>query len=231
MIDKNTSKDPPTDGVEIAQLFRAMVRAVDAGDVTAVKDLLRQNVALANAKDVNDKTALHIAAEHDHVEIAEILLAAGADLEQSTIWGMTPLQWAANMGSRKVAEKLLEKGAKLNMWSAAGLGMLDVVQSYWHDGTFRKEGAGQNRYVEVEKGKYRPISPPVDERTLISCAFYIACRNGHTGVADFLLQKGADINFRGFFSAPGLHWAAINGHRETVEFLVNHGADIQLKDE
>jgi len=66
---------------------------------------------------------------------------------------------------------------------------------------------------------------------LVSEAFYIAARNGHTEVAKFLLDKGADINCRGFFGAPGLKWAALNGHKEMVEFLIAHGADIHLRDE
>src|ERR1051326_6446994 len=45
----------------------------------------------------------------------------------------TPLHWAADMGSRDVVKVLLAHGAapQLNMWAAAGLGMLDVVQSFW----------------------------------------------------------------------------------------------------
>jgi ankyrin repeat protein len=50
-------------------------------------------------------------------------------------------------------------------------------------------------------------------------------------VAKFLLEKGADINCRGFFGAPGLHWAAIHGHKAMVEFLIDHGADLTLRDQ
>ena len=46
----------------------------------------------------------------------------------------------------------------------------------------------------------------------------------------FLLEKGADINYRGFFGAPGLHWAAINGHKPIVEFLIANGTDLALRD-
>jgi ankyrin repeat protein len=60
--------------------------------------------------------------------------------------------------------------------------------------------------------------------------FCLACRNGHVNVAEDLVDKGAQINVRGEFGAPGLHWAAINGHRPMVEFLVDHGAAIHIKD-
>lgn len=75
------------------------------------------------------------------------------------------------------------------------------------------------------------MPPPQDDRSLVAEAFYIAGRNGHIEVANFLLEKGADINFRGFFGGTGLHWAAINGHKKMVEFLIAHGADLGLRDE
>jgi ankyrin repeat protein len=65
---------------------------------------------------------------------------------------------------------------------------------------------------------------------VISQAFYGACRNGHTAVAAFLLDRGADVNAKGVFGGTGLHWAAINGHKETVVFLVAHGADVTIRD-
>ncbi len=75
------------------------------------------------------------------------------------------------------------------------------------------------------------MPPPESYAELVSEAFYIAARNGHSHVANFLLEKGADINCKGFYGAPGLHWAAINGHKEMVEFLIARGADIHLRDE
>jgi ankyrin repeat protein len=65
---------------------------------------------------------------------------------------------------------------------------------------------------------------------VISDAFYGACRNGHTAVAELLLARGADIDAKGVFGGTAVHWAAINGHKDTVMFLVNHGADLSARD-
>jgi len=43
-----------------------------------------------NASDEHLKTPLHWAAQHDHYQIAEMLLDAGGDLEATTSWGATP---------------------------------------------------------------------------------------------------------------------------------------------
>lgn len=209
-----------------------ILAAAQSGNVEVVQELLAGDPALVNTKGEYDKTPLHWAVEKNHRRLAEVLLAAGADISAETTWGSTPLQWAANMGSREVADLLLQNGAapQLNMWAAAGLGMLNVVQSFWDSLNTLKPNAGQTRTRRTPDGGWGKM-PPGSYSELISEAFYIAARNGHLDVAKFLLEKGADINCKGFFGAPGLHWAAINGHKEMVEFLIARGADTHLRDE
>lgn len=209
-----------------------MLKAAERGDAARVRQLLASDSTLANAKGAYNKTPLHWAAEKNHAEVAQLLTAAGADINAETAWGMTPLAWAANMGSRAVAEILLARGAapQLNMWCAAGLGMLDAVRSFWDSPSTLKPGAGQARSRDLGNGKWEKAPPPESYAELVSEAFQIAARNGHVEVARFLLEKGADIDHRGFFGAPGLHWAAINGHKPMVKFLLEHGADPALRD-
>jgi len=210
-----------------------MLKACEHGDLVKVRQLLEADSTLINAKGAYNKTPLHWAAEKNYRELAELLVAAGADITAEVTWGMTALQWAANMGARDVAEVLLTHGARpqLNMWCAAGLGLLDVVQSFWDSPNTLKPGAGQVRSRNLGDGKWDKAPAPESYAELVSEAFYIAARNGHVEVARFLLGKGADINCRGFFGAPGLHWAAINGHKAMVEFLIANGADLHLRDQ
>jgi len=209
-----------------------MLEASQRGDVDKVRQLLSLDSTLVNARGAYDKTPLHWAAEKNYRELAELLVKSGAKIDIEVTWGMTPLQWAANMGSREVADVLLAHGAQpqLNMWSAAGLGMLDVVKSFWDSPTTLKAGAGQTRSRDLGNGKWGKAPAPEGYTELVSEAFYIAGRNGHVKVSRFLLEKGADINCRGFFGAAALHWAAINGHKPMVEFLLAHGADLSLHD-
>ena len=210
-----------------------MLKACERGDVPRVRQLLASDTTLVNAKGAHNKTPLHWAAEKNYPELAELLVAAGADINAEVSWGMTPLQWAANMGSCDVAKVLMAHGAapQLNMWCAAGLGMLDVVESFFDGPNTLRPNAGQTRTRDLGNGKWGKAAPPESYAELVSEAFYIAARNGHVEVAKFLLEKGADINCRGFFGAPGLHWAAIQGHKAMVEFLIGHGADLTLRDQ
>jgi ankyrin repeat protein len=209
---------------------RSILEAVEAGDVPRVKALLAQDPGLVLASSLHDKTILHTAAERNHPEVVEALLDAGAPPEAETTWGMTPLQWAANMGSAAAARVLVARGARLNLWAAAGLGLLDEVRGFWDGGRLRP-GAGQARFRKRADGGWRKAPVPWDVREVVSDAFYIACRNGHTDVARFLLYRGADVDARGFFGGTALHWAARNGHRDTVELLLAHGAITDLEDD
>jgi ankyrin repeat protein len=56
------------------------------------------------------KTPLHLAAEHDRADLAEALIAAGADIEARTSWGATPLEWAGVLGSRAAGDVLIARG-------------------------------------------------------------------------------------------------------------------------
>ena len=177
-----------------------ILAAARDGDAAAVRELLAADPSLVGAVDVHRKTPLHLAAEHDRPEVAELLLDSGAELEAWTSWGATPLEWAGVLGSRRAGDVLLAHGARLTLASAAGLGLVDELP--------RLTGPG----------------------AAVSAAFVLACRNGHTDAARFLLDRGADVDARGFFGATGLHWAAHNGHVDAVRFLLEAGADPTLRD-
>ncbi|NNF12593.1 MAG: hypothetical protein HKN72_05200 [Gemmatimonadetes bacterium] len=86
--------------------------AARANDVDEVRTLLRGGED-ANAAHGDGMTALHWAAEHGNVELAEVLLVAGAHPEVVTrLGGYTPLHIAARKGASGVVQVLLEKGAE-----------------------------------------------------------------------------------------------------------------------
>jgi RNA polymerase sigma-70 factor (ECF subfamily) len=214
---------------EFAMRIADIIEASKRGDVAEVAKLLGENRSLANAKGDYDKTPLHWAAEKDHREIAELLIASGADVELQTSWGATALEWAATLGSKSVGRVLLERGARgMNLFIAAGLGILDVVASYFANGKPGPE-AGRGPRSGEEASNIPPDSA-VMTGDAVSDAFYIACRNGELAIAQLLLANGADINAKGYFGATGLHWAAHNGHGDVVRWLLDRGADPNGRD-
>jgi hypothetical protein len=82
-------------------------------------------------------TPLHVAALTGHKDIAELLLAKGADVNAKSNGGLTPLHQAAYHGHKDLAELLLSKGADVNakanhdetpLFLAAGTGHKDVAE-------------------------------------------------------------------------------------------------------
>jgi ankyrin repeat protein len=83
---------------------------------------LVQAGARVNARDgVKHCTALHMAARRGNVEVAEMLLDSGADIEAPDSVGDTPLRRAVNCDKTDVATLLLARGADMHSKGSKGL--------------------------------------------------------------------------------------------------------------
>ena len=80
----------------------------------------------------NGQSPLHLAAIMGHVEVTELLIASGADLEGTDKHGNTPLHYTAHRGSKETAKLLITKGADLNVKRDDGNTPLDNATQYKH---------------------------------------------------------------------------------------------------
>ena len=211
------------------ELTAAVLDAVREDDAARLATMLRERPSLVRAADQHAKTALHWAAQLDRVEVAEILIQAGADLEARTAWGASAFDWAATMGSTRVAELLLAKGATgLSLITAAALGRHQAVRNFVEAGA--DLSLHRRRDAPPIPDDHWPAESAHARGDVLSDALYAAARNGHREVAEYLLDQGADVNARGVFGATALQWAAFNGHAGVVELLLARGADPHLRD-
>jgi uncharacterized protein len=194
------------------------VEAIHAGDIETLKRLLLENPGLATARlgdddpdgmsrtllhvvtdwpghfpsgaatvgalveagaDVNARfrgphaeTPLHWAASSDDVEVLDALLDAGADIEApgAVIAGGTPLTDARAFGQWQAARRLVERGAQTTLDDAAALGLQDRVE-------------------EAFAGETRPSTEDINR------AFWCACHGGQRPAAEYLLDRGAELNW------------------------------------
>ena len=211
------------------EALRDLVEAVKRGSAAAVSALVAARPALVLAAGDHGKTALHWAAELDHVDVARVLVDAGADLEARTLWGATPFDWAAVMGSVRVAELLLAGGASgFTLITAASLGKDVDVRAFVESGA--DLSAHRRRDAPGAADDHWPADSAHLLGDVLSDALYAAARNGHGGVVEYLLSRGALVDAKGVFGGTGLHWAALNGHAGTVALLVDRGASLELRD-
>jgi ankyrin repeat protein len=110
------------DIAELLLAYKADVNAKDNDDETPLHWAANKDVAellLANKAEVNAKgsvgwTPLHAAVTNKHKDVAELLLASKADINSKDSDGNTPLHWAAFDGYKDVAELLLAHRAEVN---------------------------------------------------------------------------------------------------------------------
>ena len=77
-------------GFAAARTDFPLIEAAKQGNLAAVRSLLTQRVDV-NAPQANGTTALAWAAERDDLEMADLLIRAGANLNAANDYGATPL--------------------------------------------------------------------------------------------------------------------------------------------
>jgi ankyrin repeat protein len=165
-------------------------------------------VLISSGSDVNSpflgrhsETPLHWAASTDDVEVLDVLLDHGADIEApgGVIGGGTPLADAVAFGQWQAASRLVERGAGTTLWQAAALGLMHRVE----------------RQFETDP---RPSDAEVTQ------AFWCACFGGQQEAAEYLLGRGADVNWVGYDKLTPLDAATRRGAEPVVAWLRRLGA-------
>jgi len=102
-----------------------MFRAVKAGNIERVRELLVLDPSLVHARDGDASTPLHYAAWKGHADLVDVLVDAGADIQahnENYHWGTTPLHAAAHGNQPKATAALIRRGADVNAVKANGSG-------------------------------------------------------------------------------------------------------------
>ncbi len=151
-----------------------------------------------------DCSLLHYAAAGGSLDIARMLLAAGADPNAVDGDGQTPLHWACATQQLDLARALLEHGGRpsVSVRSAAGLTPLLIAVS-----ATATRSVPVSFYKGVVVFASQSAFPPPD-------------------LAQLLLDAGADTSARMPKSGnTALHVAAERGDAAMVRLLLSHGAD------
>ena len=214
MSDRESGTRVPDD----SQAAAGLRLAVHAGDVEAIRRLLRDDPALASAritgKDGSSTTPLHLVTDWPGYfpngrEIARLLIGAGADTEARTEGragdtdpGETPLHYAASSDDADVAEALIEGGADIEAPDGSIGAPLDNAVGYgcWHVARLLvTRGARVDKAWHAAAlgmlGRLEAILADDPPAEVVSQAFWHACAGGQRRAAEYLLSRGADLNW------------------------------------
>ena len=171
------------------------------------------NRAKLDARNRRNKTALHLAAENDHPEIARILLEQGADCNATSDGAWTALHIAAENGHLDILKLLSHHGAKLNAETTNGMTPLHWAATHGHVETVKdllgqpgikrhpKDSLGYTPLMRAAQHRHTAIthllSSSYDGKDLSDVARQ-ACTKYKATVTDFFPHKAERRKFAVF---------------------------------
>lgn len=186
----------PKNAVEVLRVL------LDAGaELDAVAGMYDRDTALGLIA-----TSVHPVRAGVQEALMEMLLAAGAEVDPAGGIGIVEACLANGRG--RAAELLAARGARLDLETAAGVGQLDLVRTYFK-GDCTLKGSATKQHLQS--------------------GLNWACEYGRTRVVEFLLANGADPSVADDHGQTPLHWAVIGGQIETTTTLLKRNAPLEVK--
>lgn len=201
---------------ELHDLARGLDTAWEALGIRGqLSEMMEQTSLLTSAaNETASWRALHIAAYYGSVEIAQLLLWRGEEVDIRDAQGRAPLHMATEQGHRRMAEILLENDANVDAKDYSGLTPLALAA--------RK---GQREMVSFLMDVYRYSHPDQRDDTGQTPLHQAAAHGAESDLIELLLRVD-DISARDRHGCTALHLAAQFGHRSAVNCLVKHARGI-----
>ena len=159
---------------------------------------------------------IYSAASRGSIEIVQILLDKGVQVDTKDTEKITPLMLAARNGHTRLSKFLLDKGANVKARTELNFTALHFACENGHLKTARlllENGA------EIEARNFNNFT------ALHEASNY----RGYSELVKLLLSKGADIETKDITGGTPLFRAADNGDINTVKVLVQSGANVNAK--
>ncbi len=225
----------------------SLAEAVVFGNRTAVENLLTLGVD-PNEAEPDGTTPLMRAVYGEELEIARLLIEAGADVRRANSYGVTALYLAARAGDEVATQMLLAAGADANaalpaagetvLMTAAKAGNPEVVRALLTGGvqgvSLLELGEARAAARVAEAAGYAlPTNPTIAtnyadvnarERLYGRTALMIAAAAGHRDVVALLLEAGADVNLADLEGSTALSLARNSGNLDVAAQLEEAGA-------
>ncbi|GBM44967.1 Ankyrin repeat domain-containing protein 17 [Araneus ventricosus] len=226
----------------------SLAEACTHGDINTVKKLLEEG---RNVNEVTEdgESLLSLAASSGYFELAQLLLAMKANVEDRGLKDMTPLMEAANAGNTDIVKLLIQHGADVNAQTSQ--------EKKLKGAKVKNQDMNMKSQQEIHGAIPSIVCPEGNTPLMFACAaghvdivrilldagarvedhnenghtpLMEAASAGHVEVAKLLVERGASINTHSNeFKESALTLACYKGHLEMVRFLLEAGADREHK--
>jgi ankyrin repeat protein len=156
-------------------------------------------------------TALHASVSEGHIEVSQLLLTHGADINSRCADNWTPLHAALYTGRLEIAKWLLNHGADVNSQDKHGWTPL---------------------HFSAETGHVEACRMLLEHNAELNCRNdhgstpFCFALDGRLDVAQLLLNRNADVRIPNNKGNTPLHFAASRGYLEVVRTLLERNAEV-----
>jgi len=190
-------------------------RAVLDNDIEVVGQMIDQGINVNTLSGLPPSLLLDIV---ESVEMTNILIQAGADVNPRGAAYVSVLHSAILQGREKKLRLLLEAGADISVHESSG------NSPFYGDSPF---------YMAAKLGRFDAIQAMLgyDASGIVSrAALHKAAAKGELEAVRVLLDAGVSINSTNRWGATSLHLAVRHGHIDVVKLLLDKGVDIYITD-
>ncbi|XP_072520452.1 death-associated protein kinase 1 isoform X2 [Salminus brasiliensis] len=198
-------------------VMKAIIHAINDDNVPGLKHLLGSLTSYdINQPNKHGTPPLLIAAGCGNVQIIDVLMRKGAEIQALDKSGANAIYYASRHGHVETLKYLHEKKCPLDIQDKSGETALHVAA----------------RYGNVDVVQYlcsihaNPDLTDREQETPLHCAAW----HGYSAVARALCEVGCDVNARNREGESSLLTASARGFRDIVECLLEHGADMDSTD-
>lgn len=199
----------------IRYYYEVILPSRDTIDLNGTSEQRQKLLDKRRTEDDNNIHLLHAAAYKGDVNLSDIALQRGENVDSLTKEGFTALQIAMYKGNTSFAQHLIDKGANLNIEDRLGLLPFHVAL------LTNNETLATQMYPKTCRTDSCVFGVPL---------LHLAVYNGSVLLITFLLSKGFNINTKDKNNNSILHTAVRMDNHELVDFLLENGIDKNAQD-